>query len=131
MNASTLPVTLIILGALSSIALQAQKIAILENQKKHPSTKTNNTINYGLNFAQLLTFLGIVLLLVDKHRAIPQTVLKYETYLIALVGLILISIGATILTSKNVDNKVPSVQVVLIGLVVVIFSVKDILEHKE
>jgi hypothetical protein len=127
MDLLSLPFTLMFVGALTQVSLQAQKIAILES-KKQPSSKANALIGSGLNFASFLIFLGILLHVLDHYHSLPPQVLKYETYISVFIGAVLVLLGGSILSLPNVDGKVSSMQVVIIGLALSGISIKMIIE---
>lgn len=129
METVSLPVTLIILGALASICVQSQKISVLENVKK-PSPKVNNLISSALQFSNFIMSLGVLLLLLQHYKALPPQLVDYEEYVLAGLGVILVIIAGSILAQKNVNGKVASIQLTAIGLVATIIAIKDIMEKK-
>jgi len=129
METSTLSATLILMGAIGSSVLQSQKIAILENPRKKPSTGMNNLISSGLNFTNLVMFLGVLLL--AFQRVIPKEFFRYEHYITTVIGLIYVLIGGSVLVHRNLPGKVSSLELVAVGLILSGYSIKHIIENHD
>lgn len=127
---SSLPNFLIILGALSAISVQTQKIAILESKNK-PTAMVNGIVSAALQFSNFVMLLGIVLSVLQQQNALPEQVGLYESYILAGVGAVFAILAITILMQKNVSGKVGSVQLLIIAIIAIVYGVKEIVEEKD
>uniref|UniRef100_A0A6C0KV67 Uncharacterized protein n=1 Tax=viral metagenome TaxID=1070528 RepID=A0A6C0KV67_9ZZZZ len=129
MESTSLPTTLLLIGAVSSIALQTQKIAILESKSK-PTAAVNSLITSALNFANFIIFFGILLIVLDHYKALPPQVKENEDYVLVAIGAVIVLIAGAILAQKNTAGKVGSIQLALIGIITCAIGTKNIVDKK-
>ena len=124
-RADSLPLVLIVIGAIACISIQAQKISILESKVK-PTEDVYKLVNAALSFANFILMAGILLLISFHYNMGPKEILVYDNFFYLVLGIVLTYYGLAIMSKENVAGKTASFQLALVGLVTFLLSLKRI-----